>query len=256
MAEYQGPRRTKLPFPINILFNQKFFYVTFIVVMIASMAAVGLSPGGSKSKAPNTNQDVTAPEATPSGVKTFSKADAVVDASIPHVATLQTNKGTIKIDLLSDAPEAVNSFAFLAGSGFYNGTTFFYVNKDYFAQAGDPTCSIQADSVCTGSAGPGYTLDVENKTATHDQWTVVAPYVTQGQSVHGSQFRVLFQKDSRLDGQETVFGKITDQASRDLLSSLSTFEPCSVVSSPTCTPNADMSSALVIQTVTVGPANV
>ncbi len=256
MAEYQAPRRTKLPFPINIIFNQKFFYVTFIVVMIASMAAVGLSPGG-KSKAPAANEDVTAPQETPSGAKTFSKFEPVLDASRPSVATLETNKGIIKMDLLSsDAPEAANSFAFLAGSGFYNGTTFFYVNKDYFAQAGDPSCSIQADSVCTGASGPGYTLDVENKTAPHDEWTVVAPYVTQGQSVHGSQFRILFRKDSRLDGSETVFGKITDQASRDLLSSLSTFEPCSVVSSPTCSANADMSSALVIEKVSVGPANV
>jgi peptidyl-prolyl cis-trans isomerase A (cyclophilin A) len=111
-------------------------------------------------------------------------------------------------------------------------------------------------SVCTGAAGPGYTLDVENTDATHDEWTVVAPYVTQGQSVHGSQFRILFHADTRLDGSETVFGKITDQASRDILTALSNFEPCSVVSSPTCSGSADMSSTLVIEKVTVGPANV
>ena len=229
----------------------------FIVVMIASMAAVGLSTtSGGGNNAPDV-EDVEPAEETPSTVLNFPDGpDPVVDASKGYVATLETNKGTIKIDLLADAPEAVNSFAFLAGNGFYNGTALFYVNQNYFAQGGDPTCSLESETVCTGAAGPGYTLNVENKEAAHEEWTVVAPYVTQGQSVHGSQFRILFQSDSRLDGSETVFGKITDQDSRDILSSLSDFEPCSVVSSATCAPDAEMASTLVIDKVTVGPANV
>lgn len=230
----------------------------FIVVMIASMAAVGLYGGGSSGNNANApEEEVKPPEATPSSVLNFPDGpEPVLDASKGYVATLETNKGTIKIDLLPDAPEAVNSFAFLAGSGFYNGTALFYVNKNYFAQGGDPTCSLDPESICTGSAGPGYTLDVENKAATHDEWTVVAPYVTQGQSVHGSQFRILFSSDTRFDGAETVFGKITDQNSRDILTSLGDFEPCSVVSSSACARNTDMSSTLVIEKVTVGPANV
>jgi peptidyl-prolyl cis-trans isomerase B (cyclophilin B) len=232
--------------------------VTFIVVMIASMAAVGLYSGGSSSRRPGPEQEEDRPaEATPSAVQSFSEGPAkVIDASRGYVATLETNKGTIKIDLLAEAPNTVNSFAFLAGNGFYNGTAMFYVNQKYFAQGGDPTCGLNPETVCSGAAGPGYTLDVENETAKHEEWSVVAPFVTQGQSVHGSQFRILFQTDSRLDGTETVFGKITDQASRDILLSLSDFEPCSVVSSSTCSPSADMSAALIIESVTVGPANV
>ena len=232
--------------------------MTFIVVMIASMGAVGLYSGGGSRKNPGAPvDDERPPEETPSTVLNFPEGpDPVVDAAKGYVATLETNKGTIKIDLLEDAPEAVNSFAFLAGNGFYNGTSLFYVNKDYFAQGGDPTCALESETVCTGAAGPGYTLNVENKEATHDEWTVVAPYVTQGQSVHGSQFRILFRSDARFDGAETVFGKISDQESRDILSSLANFEPCSVVSSATCAPDADMTSTLVIEKVTVGPANV
>ena len=226
--------------------------------MIASMAAVGLYTGQGSSNRPGAESgDVKAPEETPSSVQDYPEGPVpVVDASKGYVATLETNKGTIKIDLLPDAPEAVNSFAFLAGNGFYNGTTMFYVNKDYFAQGGDPSCALDSESVCSGAAGPGYTLNVENKEGTHDEWSVVAPYVTQGQSVHGSQFRILFRADPRLDGSETVFGKITDQASRDILSSLGNFEPCSVVSSANCNANPDMSSTLVIEKVVVGPANV
>lgn len=231
--------------------------MTFIVVMIASMGAIGLANPGS-SKGPGAERDdVTAPEATPSNVQDYPDGPVpVVDASKGYVATLETNKGTIKIDLLAGAPNTVNSFAFLAGNGFYNGTAMFYVNKDYFAQGGDPSCSPDSETVCSGAAGPGYTLDVENKEAAHEEWSVVAPYVTQGQSVHGSQFRILFRSDSRLDGTETVFGKITDQASRDLLSSLDDFEPCSIVSSTACIADADMNSALVIEKVVIGPANV
>ena len=225
--------------------------------MIASMAAIGLSPNRGGNRRRPADENVNPPAETPSTALNFPNGpDPVVDASRGYVATLETNKGTIKIDLLSDAPEAVNSFAFLAGNGFYNGTTLFYVNKDYFAQGGDPSCSLDSESVCTGAAGPGYTLSVENKRATHDEWTVVAPYVTQGQSVHGSQFRILFRSDPRFDGAETVFGKITDQGSRDILLSLANFEPCSVVSSATCAPDADMNATLVIEKVTVGPANV
>lgn len=241
-----------------MIFNQKFFYVTFIVVMIASMAAVGLYSGSGGSNQPGAERDdVEVPEETPSSVQDYPDGPvSVVDASKGYVATLETNKGTIKIELLPDAPEAVNSFAFLAGNGFYNGTAMFYVNTDYFAQGGDPTCAVNSESVCSGAAGPGYTLNVENKEATHDEWSVVAPYVTQGQSVHGSQFRILFQADARLDGSETVFGRITDEASRKLLASLANFEPCSVVSSTNCDADADMSSTLVIEKVVVGPANV
>ena len=232
--------------------------MTFIVVMIASMAAVGLysGSGGSNAPGPETD-DVEVPEETPSSVHDYPDGPvSVVDASKGYVATLETNKGTIKIDLLPEAPEAVNSFAFLAGNGFYNGTAMFYVNKDYFAQGGDPSCAVDSESVCSGAAGPGYTLDVENKEAAHDEWSVVAPYVVQGQSVHGSQFRILFRADPRLNGTETVFGKITDEASRDILSSLANFEPCSIVSSANCDAEADLSATLVIERVLVGPVNV
>ena len=226
----------------------------FIVVMIASMAAVGLSTTGSSNSPGAPVEDLDPLEETPAtNVQSFDKAEPVVDENKAYVATLETNKGTIKIDLLTQAPEAVNSFAFLAGNGFYNGTTFFYVNQDYFAQGGDPTCAVDAEGVCTGTAGPGYTLNVENETASHDQWSVVAPYVTQGQTVHGSQFRILFKADERLDGDETVFGKITDTASQDILKSLGNFEPCSVVAGDTCEESADMSSGLVIEKVIVAP---
>ena len=66
--------------------------------------------------------DSVVTEPTP-GTMTFEAPAKTIDSSRPYVATLKTDKGDIKIDLATGAaPETANSFAFLAGSGFYNGT--------------------------------------------------------------------------------------------------------------------------------------
>jgi len=253
-AQYPGPRRARPPFPINLIFNVKAFYLFFIVVMIASLAAVGLGPGfggGGRSGVPIAEEETPAPMETPTGVQTFPQGPTrAIDAAQPYKATLKTNKGNIEIQLFTDAPEAVNSFAFLAEKGFYDDTIFFYVDRNFVAQAGDPTCGVSGENACTGLGGPGYTLPVEKTREGHQQWAVVAPAITEGQEVHGSQFRILFKPDQRLDGKETVFGKVV--AGQEHLESLGNFVPCSVVKTDGCT--SDMSSALVIEEVIVQPA--
>jgi len=256
-GDYSGPRKAKPPFPINLLFNQKAFYLFFIILMIASMAAVGLGPGfGSSSgnnPVPIVEEQSTA-EATAINLKTWPDGPApTIDGTKPYIARLETNKGEIQIQLATDAPATVNSFAFLAGTGFYNGTILFYVNHDYFAQGGDPTCEPDSPNQCSGVGSPGYTLPVEKTQQGHEQWAVVAPYLSEGQVAHGSQFRILFQPDLRSDGKETVFGKIVDPQSQQILESLSAFQPCNIVEgSQSC--DVDTSSALVINNVTVEPA--
>jgi peptidyl-prolyl cis-trans isomerase B (cyclophilin B) len=234
----------------------KAFYVFFIVIMIASMGAVGLGNfGGTRDKPPVISNTDTTPAPTGDAVLSFPDGPApVIDATQPHVAVISTNKGDIKVDLATDAPEAVNSFAFLAGNGFYNDTAVFYVNHDYFAQGGDPNCAPDKDTLCTGTGGPDYTLKIEPGGMKHDQWVVVAPAVGDGENVHGSQFRILYQADPRLDGTETVFGRVTDEASREVLESLSNLELCTVLESNSCAEGEDFTEALVIKKVTVQPA--
>jgi len=251
-AQYQGPRKAKPPFPINLIFNVKAFYMVFIVVMIASLGAVGLGAGlggSSRNQPPPIADELTTPEASRNPF-VFDAPAPTVDGTKPYQAVLQTNKGDIVIDLATDAPAAVNSFAFLAGKRFYNGMTFFYVDHNFVAQAGDPTCRAGSQTTCSGVGGPGYSLPVQGSEG-HDQWAVVAPTLAEGgQEVHGSQFRILYQPDPRLDGKETVFGKVVQ--GRDILESLQNFVPCSIVSSPSC--QTDASSALVIKDVIVKPA--
>ena len=225
----------------------------FIVIMIASMAAVGLGTGGSTNRgtAPDV-EDPSVTEPTPNAALTFDKPALTIDGTQPYIATIKTDKGDVKIALSTDAPETVNSFAFLAGNGFYDGTAFFYVDHGFVAQAGDPGCRPDSENVCSGVGGPGYTLKQEEGTALKpEQWAVVAPTLGEGgEDVHGSQFRILFQADPRLDGQETAFGKVVE--GQDILEGLSDLAPCEAVTSEDCDP--DLSSALVIQDVVVEPA--
>ncbi|MBV8820579.1 MAG: peptidylprolyl isomerase, partial [Acidobacteriaceae bacterium] len=79
-----------------------------------------------------------------------------IDPNKNYSATFETSRGTIVCDLFSkDAPATVNNFVFLAREGFYNGTTFHRVIKDFMIQGGDPTGS--------GRGGPGYKFEDELK---------------------------------------------------------------------------------------------
>ncbi|MBI2913022.1 MAG: peptidylprolyl isomerase [Chloroflexi bacterium] len=222
--------------------------------MIASLAAVGLGSfgGSSSSTLPPLVDESPAASATPAGLS-FPDGPALTgDWTQPHKAIIKTNKGDIEIALATDAPQAVNSFAYLAGKSFYNGTFFFYVDHDFVAQAGDPTCRADAENVCSGAGGPGYTLPVEQTQEGHEQWAVVAPATAEGQSVHGSQFRILLQTDTRLDGKETVFGKVVK--GQEILEGLPNFTPCSVAQTSGCVATPDPSAALVIEEVEILPA--
>ena len=226
----------------------------FIVIMIASMAAVGLGTGGGGTRQTVDVEDPSVTEPTPNAALIFAGPAPTIDGTQPYIATIKTDKGDVKIALVTDAPETVNSFAFLAGNGFYDGTAFFYVDHGFVAQAGDPGCRPDGENVCSGVGGPGYTLKQEGGTALKpEQWAVVAPTLGEGgEDVHGSQFRILFKDDARLDGQGTVFGKVVE--GQEILEGLSDLAPCEVVTSEDCDP--DLSLALVIRDVVVEPTTV
>lgn len=223
--------------------------------MIASLAAIGLGPTfGGSSRRPPPPEEEQLPEATetPVGIPSFQGPEPTIDPSRPYKAIIRTDKGDIEIELFSDAPQAVNSFAFLAGQGFYNNLVFFYVDKGFVAQAGDPTCDAEGINTCIGTGGPGYTLPLEKTAEKHERWAVVAPAVIEGQEVHGSQFRILFAPDERLDGRETVFGRVVK--GQEVLESLPDFYvPCSVMETDGCDPGPDYSSTLVIKEIIVQP---
>jgi peptidylprolyl isomerase/peptidyl-prolyl cis-trans isomerase B (cyclophilin B) len=116
-------------------------------------------------------------------------------------ATIETNKGTIELDLYPDvAPATVENFATLAGKGFYDGLTFHRYVPGFVIQGGDPEGS--------GMGGPGYKIKAEFNDKPH-----IAGTLAMARSAHpdsaGSQFYICLAPAPHLDRQYTVFGQVT-----------------------------------------------
>jgi len=137
--------------------------------------------------------------------KQFSAPTTVIDPTSDYVATITTEKGDIRIQLNPQAaPVTVNSFVFLACSGFYEGVTFHRVITGFVAQGGDPTG--------TGTGSPGYTIPDEFNDIPFSEGTL-AMAKTSAANSGGSQFFICYQFDetteASLHGKYTIFGKVT-----------------------------------------------
>jgi peptidyl-prolyl cis-trans isomerase B (cyclophilin B) len=99
-----------------------------------------------------------------------------------------------------DAPKTVENFVTLAKKGFYNGLTFHRVVPDFVVQGGDP----KGD----GTGGPGHTIPAEFNKQKHVRGSV-AMARSQHPDSAGSQFYITYGATPHLDGNYTVFGKVT-----------------------------------------------
>ena len=118
-------------------------------------------------------------------------------------AVIVTRKGTIRVRLFADeAPETVNNFVSLARDGYYDGTTFHRVIKDFMVQGGDPTG--------TGAGGPGYSIPDEfHPELRHDRPGVLS-MANAGPNTGGSQFFITHVATPWLDDRHAVFGEVVD----------------------------------------------
>jgi cyclophilin family peptidyl-prolyl cis-trans isomerase len=116
-------------------------------------------------------------------------------------ATMQTNHGTIELELFDDdAPKTVENFKKLASDGFYDGVIFHRVIEDFMIQGGDPTG--------TGSGGPGYQF--EDEFNPHKVERGALAMANAGPNTNGSQFFIVTADACPwLDGKHTVFGRVT-----------------------------------------------
>jgi hypothetical protein len=74
-------------------------------------------------------------------------------------AVITTNQGVITLELFGDrTPNTVQNFTKLAQEGFYNGTKFHRVIKDFMIQGGDPLSKDDTQMMRWGTGGPGYQL--------------------------------------------------------------------------------------------------
>jgi cyclophilin family peptidyl-prolyl cis-trans isomerase len=124
------------------------------------------------------------------------------------VAVLQVRDlGEIRIELLShEAPKTVASFVALAGSGFYDGTTFHRVVPGFMIQGGDPN-TRNRDPRDDGAGGPVGSVPDEPNGVRHLRGVVsMANRGTPNSG--GSQFFILVADAPHLDGQHTAFGRV------------------------------------------------
>ncbi|UCH87836.1 MAG: peptidylprolyl isomerase [Dehalococcoidia bacterium] len=144
-----------------------------------------------------------------------------IDTSKQYSAVIETKKGDIRLELFADeAPQTVNNFVFLADDGFYDGLTFHFVDPELAAQAGDPTCTTSAAITCSGDHGPGYTLPAETNDKEHIVGSVAMAEETDTHVTNGSQFFIALQDLPQLGDHNTVFGRVADEESMDVVRSL------------------------------------
>ncbi|WP_405012302.1 peptidylprolyl isomerase [Kitasatospora sp. NBC_01539] len=140
-------------------------------------------------------------------------------------ATLRTDHGDVVVALLPfHAPKTVANFVELAegtrewtdpstgekaARPLYDGTVFHRVIKGFMIQGGDP--------LGNGTGGPGYAFADEF----HPELAFTKPFLlamaNSGPGTNGSQFFVTVEPAPWLTRKHTIFGEVTDAASRDVV---------------------------------------
>lgn len=117
------------------------------------------------------------------------------------VATIETSRGTIKVQLFADkTPKTVKNFEDLATKGFYNGLKFHRVIPDFMVQTGCPQG--------TGTGGPGYKFADEFHPDLKHSGPGILSMANSGPNTNGSQFFITHVATPWLDGKHSVFGKV------------------------------------------------
>lgn len=119
------------------------------------------------------------------------------------VATIETNKGTIRLQLHDDkTPNTVANFEKLAGESFYDGLKFHRVLDDFMIQTGCPRG--------TGTGDAGYKFEDEFHIDLRHDGPGVLSMANAGPNSNGSQFFITHVETPHLDGKHSVFGKVID----------------------------------------------
>jgi cyclophilin family peptidyl-prolyl cis-trans isomerase len=122
---------------------------------------------------------------------------------------IQTKFGDISLEFFADvAPKHVDNFKKLASSGFYDGTVFHRIVPGFVIQGGDPLTKSTANKHRWGTGGPGWTVKAEFNKNKHSRG-VLSMARAQDPNSAGSQFFIVLKDANFLDGQYTVFGKVT-----------------------------------------------
>jgi cyclophilin family peptidyl-prolyl cis-trans isomerase len=125
------------------------------------------------------------------------------------IAVIQTNKGTIKFELLEqDAPKTTENFRLLAERGYYDGVIFHRVISGFMIQGGDPLgMGYGGESAWGGKFADEINAGSELYRGAYSKGTVAM--ANSGPNTNGSQFFIM-HADYPLPPSYTKFGRVIE----------------------------------------------
>lgn len=124
-------------------------------------------------------------------------------------AVIQTNKGTIRFELLEqDAPKTTENFVLLAKKGYYDGVIFHRVIRGFMIQGGDPTGTGRDGESAWGGR---FKDEINSSSALYKTGykTGIVAMANAGPDTNGSQFFIM-HADNPLPPNYTIFGRVTE----------------------------------------------
>ena len=184
--------------------KKKFSFLLVLAVLVMGLSACG----SSKSDTTSETKATKAPKATETAEVTKEPESKTTDTKGKHHAKIKVKDyGTIEVELDGDtAPITVANFIKLVNEKFYDGLTFHRIMSGFMIQGGDP--------LGNGTGGSDETIKgefssngVENNIS-HKRGMISMARSSDPDSA-SSQFFIMHQDSTYLDGEYAAFGKVT-----------------------------------------------
>ncbi|HBR57675.1 MAG TPA: peptidylprolyl isomerase [Blastocatellia bacterium] len=126
-----------------------------------------------------------------------------------RIAVIETNKGTIRFELLeADAPKTTENFRLLAERNYYDGVIFHRVIPNFMIQGGDPLgLGYGGESAWGGRFDDEIDRSSELYAGVYEKGTVAM--ANAGANTNGSQFFIM-HVDYPLPPSYTKFGRLLE----------------------------------------------
>jgi len=175
----------------------------FLALVLVGGIAILVGGGGGDKAAAKKGTCPKADGSSPRVTKFAAAPPICIDPTRTYMAEITTDKGTIDVGLdQKQAPNAVNSFVYLARNHFFDGLTFHRVVPGFVLQGGDPEG--------TGAGGPGYKFADELPKAGQYKLGSLA-MANSGPDTNGSQFFIISgDQGAKLEPKYSLFGQVTN----------------------------------------------
>lgn len=187
-------------------------YIIIGVVVVLMLAAAGIYAKINKASATTKkNENVKNSIEQDNNVNQGSndeKENNMYSTGTHHAEMVIKDYGTVKMELYADiAPITVANFAKLVNKGFYNGLTFHRIISGFMIQGGDPLGNGTggSDEEIKGE----FALNGVENSISHTRGTISMARASAYNSA-SSQFFIMHQDYTGLDGAYAAFGKVTE----------------------------------------------